>query len=459
MDTVVASFGSTESTALVEAVPAAIGDDIHALVRDLFPICRSLAGDGLRESLQVLRRRIDLTVHEVPTGTQVFDWVIPKEWKIRDAYIRNAAGERVVDFRVNNLHVMNYSVPVRANMDLAALRGHIFTLPDQPDVIPYRKSYFEEGWGFCMAHRALMALPDGRYDVVIDSSHDDGSLSYGEYLHRGDSESEVLLSSHICHPSLANDNCSGPALLAILAAQLAQRRTRYSYRFLWAPGTLGAIAWLARNQARVDRIRHGLVVACVGDGGGPTYKRSRRGDALVDRAAAHVLRHAAATSSVLPFSPVGYDERQYGSPGFNLPVGLFQRSLFGTFPEYHTSADDLDFVRPEHLASSYRMICGILDVLEQDHRPVSLVRHGEPMLSRHGLFARATQGGAGAPSNLTLLWTLNLADGTHSLLDIAERADLSFAAIASAARSLRDHGLLAPVATERDLPDAEASRS
>ncbi|ODT17245.1 MAG: peptidase M28 [Kaistia sp. SCN 65-12] len=440
---------------VAEAVPATVGADIHALVAELFPICRSIAGEGLRETLRVLRRRIDLTIHEVPTGTQVLDWVVPKEWTIRDGYIRNAAGERVVDFRVNNLHVMNYSVPIRAIMDLETLRRHVFTLPDQPDAIPYRKSYFEEGWGFCMTHRAWMAMPDGRYEVMIDSSHDDGSMSYGEYLHRGSSDAEVLLSSHICHPSLANDNCSGPALLALVAAQLAERRTRYSYRFLWAPGTLGAIAWLARNRSRVGRIRHGLVVACVGDGGGPTYKRSRRGNALVDRAAAHVLRHAAATSRVLDFSPVGYDERQFGSPGFDLPVGLFQRSLFGSFPEYHTSADDLDFVRAEHLASSYAMICAIIDVLEQDHRPVSLAMHGEPMLSRHGLYAQASRGGPGAPSNLAMLWTLNLADGRHSLLDIAERADLPFAAIASAARCLREHGLLAPVAPECDPPAPE----
>src|SRR5690606_13710146 len=232
----------------------------------------------------------------------------------------------------------------------------------------------------------------------------------GEYLHRGASEAEVLLSSHICHPSLANDNCSGPALLALLARQLSQRRTRYSYRFLLAPGTLGAIAWLDRNRARVDRIRHGLVVACVGDGGGPTYKKSRRGDATIDRASAHVLHHASATSQVLDFSPVGYDERQFCSPGFDLPVGLFQRSLFGSFPEYHTSADDLDFVRPEYLAASYRAICAILDVLEQDHRPHSLMTLGEPMLGRYGLYTLSSRGGPGAPSNLALLWTLNLAD-------------------------------------------------
>jgi aminopeptidase-like protein len=428
---------------LSETCPPTIGDDIYELVRELYPICRSIAGEGLRETLRRLRRYVDLTIHEVPTGTQVFDWVVPREWTIRDAYIRSASGERVVDFRDTNLHVMNYSVPVHAVMDLAELRPHIFTLPDQPDLIPYRKSYFEDSWGFCMAHRALAALPEGRYEVLIDAVHADGSMSYGEYLHRGASDDEVLLSSHICHPSLANDNCSGPALLALLARHLSRRRTRYSYRFLLGPGTLGAIAWLARNQSHTDRIRHGLVVACVGDGGGPTYKRSRRGDALIDRAAAHVLSHTAGNPRIVDFSPLGYDERQFCSPGFNLPVGLFQRSLHGSFPEYHTSADDLDFVRPKHLAESFRSICAIIDILEQDHRPRSLMMFGEPLLGRHGLFARVSQGGPGAASNAALLWTLNLADGNHTLLDIAQRAGLPFAEIASAVRSLRAHGLLA----------------
>jgi aminopeptidase-like protein len=445
-------FTQDDAATMAEAVPVNIGDEIYALVRALFPICRSIAGEGLRETLRVLRRHVNLVVHEVPTGTRVLDWEVPREWTIRDAYIRNEAGARVVDFRASNLHVMNYSVPVRAILDLASLRQHIFTLPEQPDVIPYRKSYFEAGWGFCMSHRALMSLPDGRYEVVIDASHDTGSLSYGEYLHRGVSDREILLSSHICHPSLANDNCSGPALLALLAAQLARRRTRYSYRFLLAPGTLGAISWLARNAAAVDRVRHGLVVACVGDGGGPTYKKSRRGNALIDRATAHVLRHASATARILEFSPVGYDERQFCSPGFDLPVGLFQRSLFGSFPEYHTSADNLDFVRPEHLAASYRMICGILDIFEQDHRPLSLAMQGEPMLARHGLYALTSRGGPGSQANLAMLWILNLADGRHSLLDMAERADLPFPAIASAATLLREHGLLAPFRPDDALP-------
>jgi aminopeptidase-like protein len=415
-----------------------IGEEIYALAAEIYPICRSITGDGVRTTLADLAKYIDLEVHEVPTGTRVFDWTIPREWTIRDAYIKNAAGEPVVDFRSCNLHVLSYSQPVHARLPLAALKEHVFTLPDQPQLIPYRTSYYAENWGFCMAHEQLEALPDGIYEVLIDTSLDDGSLSYGEYLHHGETDDEVLLSAHICHPSLANDNCSGVALLTLLAERLAPLNTRYSYRFVFAPGTIGAIAWLARNEHRVDRIRHGLVVSCVGDGGGPTYKRSRQGDALIDRAMAHVLRHAVTSPAILDFFPYGYDERQYCSPGFNLPVGLFQRSQFATFSEYHTSADNLDFIRPEHLAASYRMVVSGLSILENDWRPTSINPKCEPQLGRHGL------GGSkdGLAKSMALLWVLNLADGRHSLLDIAERANLPFAVIAETARLLRDRGLL-----------------
>ena len=420
----------------------AIGDRIYALAAGIFPICRSITGDGVRRTLAHLARHLPLEVHEVPTGTQVFDWSIPPEWTIRDAYIKNAAGERIVDFRTSNLHVLGYSRPVHAKLPLEALKQHVFTLPDQPDLIPYRTSYYAERWGFCMAHRQLAALPDGVYEVLIDASLEDGSLTYGEYLHRGETAEEVLLSAHVCHPSLANDNCSGLALLTHLAAGLTPLRTRYSYRFLFAPGTIGALAWLARNEHRVARIRHGLVVSCVGDGGGPTYKKSRRGDAFIDRAMAHVLQHAAPAPTILDFFPYGYDERQYCSPGFDLPVGLFQRSQFGTFPEYHTSADNLDFIRPEHLASSYRMIAALLEVLEHDWRPLSTAPKGEAQLGRRGLYSALGGDPEAAAKSMAFLWILNLSDGRHSLLDIAERAKLPFGAVADAARLLEESGLL-----------------
>jgi aminopeptidase-like protein len=424
---------------------AKIGEDIHALAAAIFPICRSITGNGVRETLAELARHVDLTVHEVPTGTPVFDWTIPREWNIGDAYIANAAGERVVDFRRSNLHVLNYSVPVRGRFTLAELKPHIFTLPDQPDLIPYRTSYYAERWGFCMEHRRFETLADETYEVVIDSSLTDGALTYGEYLHRGETEDEFLLSAHICHPSLANDNCSGLALLTHLAAHLSREKTRYSYRFLFAPGTIGAIAWLARNKERAGRIKHGLVLSCVGDGGGPLYKRSRQGNAGIDRAMAHVLHHAAPHASLIDFFPYGYDERQFCSPGFDLPVGLFQRSQFGTFPEYHTSGDDLSFITPEHLAGSWRLITGVIDVVENDRTFRNTTPFGEPQLGKRGLYA-AIGGDKDAPAkNMAMLWTLNLSDGRHTLLDIAERAGLPFATVAETAWLLHEHGLLAPV--------------
>ncbi len=268
---------------------AGLGQAMYSFASELFPICRSITGNGVRESLRLVARRVPLDVHEVPSGTQVFDWTVPREWNIRDAFIRDARGNKVVDFSRSNLHVVSYSTPVRRRMSLSELKPHVHTLPDQPDLIPYRTSYYAESWGFCMSHRQLQDLRDETYEVVIDSTLEDGSLTYGEYLHQGESEDEVLLSAHVCHPSLANDNCSGLALLAYLAERIIRLKTRYSYRFLFAPGTIGAITWLARNEGKVSRIKHGLVVSCVGDGGGPTYKRSRRGDTEIDRAMAHVL--------------------------------------------------------------------------------------------------------------------------------------------------------------------------
>jgi aminopeptidase-like protein len=422
-----------------------IAEEIYALAAAIYPICRSITGDGVRQTLDHLARRVDLEVHEVPTGTQVFDWTIPREWSIRDAYIKNAAGERIVDFRKCNLHVLNYSGPVHAQLPLEELKKHVFTLPDQPDLIPYRTSYYAENWGFCMAHRELAALPDGIYEVAIDAGLEDGSLTYGEYLHRGETEAEFLFSAHVCHPSLANDNCSGLALLTVLAERLAPLKTRYSYRFVFAPGTIGAIAWLARNEHRVARIRHGLVVSCLGDGGGPTYKKSRRGDAFIDRAMTHVLRDMASAPAIIDFFPYGYDERQYCSPGFDLPVGLLQRSQFGTFPEYHTSADNLDFIRPEHLAESYRMITAAIDIVENDWRPLSTTPKCEPQLGRRGLYAALGGDKDGAAKSMAFLWILNLADGRHSLLDMAERANLPFGVVADAARLLQESGLLVDV--------------
>ena len=420
-----------------------IGEEIFAFVAEIYPICRSITGRGVRETLRAIGAHIKLEVHEVPTGTAVFDWVIPREWNIREAHISNERGEKVLDFAQSNLHVMSYSVPVQQRISLAQLKQHVYTLPDQPDLVPYRTSYYAEDWAFCMPHRLLESLRDETYEVFIDSSLTDGYLTYGEYLHHGETEEEFLLSAHVCHPSLANDNCSGVALLTHLAKRMAGLRTRYSYRFLFAPGTIGAITWLARNEEHSQRIKHGLIISMVGDGGGPTYKKSRRGSTTIDRAVVHTIRHSGLTPTVLDFSPYGYDERQYCSPGFNLPVGLFQRSKFGEIPEYHTSADNLDFIAPNHLALSYRLIAETLDVVENDAVYCSTMPKCEPQLGRRGLYGMVGGDKNAAAANMAMLWILNLSDGMHSLLDIAERANLPFAVIRRTAQLLQHNGLLA----------------
>jgi len=419
-----------------------IGDQIYEIASEIYPICRSITGDGVRKTLSLLKEHVDLKVAEVPTGTRAFDWTVPREWNIRDAFVKNTDGERVIDVRKSNLHVLSYSTPIHAEMSLEELRPHLFTIPDQPDVIPYRTSYYSPNWGFCLSHNQMLQLQEGRYEVCVDSTLEDGHLTYGEFFLPGESEQEVLLTAHICHPSLANDNCSGLATLTQLAKRISLQKPRYSYRFLFAPGTIGAITWLGRNEDKVGNIKHGLVVSCLGDGGGPTYKKSRRGNAVIDRAASHVLKHATTAPNILDFSPYGYDERQYCSPGFDLPVGLLQRSQFGCFPEYHTSADNLSFIEPLHLASSYGLIVSVLDVLERNWRPVSTNPKCEPQLGRRGLY-QSVGGYKHTPeSTMAMLWVMNLADGRYSLLDMAERANVPFELIADAAELLHEGGLL-----------------
>jgi aminopeptidase-like protein len=424
-----------------QLLAADAGDEIFAFAARIFPICRSITGDGVRKTLREIGAHLALEVREVPTGTEVFDWTIPREWNIRDAYIKNGAGEKIIDFAQSNLHVMSYSVPVRKRVSLPELKEHVRTLPEQPDLIPYRTSYYADDWAFCMTHRQFEGLGEDAYDVVIDSSLKSGSLTYAEYLHKGETDEEFLLSAHVCHPSLANDNCSGVALLTHLARRMAGLRTRYSYRFLFAPGTIGAIAWLAANEAASGRIKHGLIVSMVGDVGGPTYKKSRRGDALIDRAMQHVLRHSGLKPTVEDFSPYGYDERQYCSPGFNLPVGLFQRSKYGTISQYHTSGDNLAFIKPEHLLESYSAIVKAIGVIENNAVYRNMAPKCEPQLGRRGLYSRV--GGKNiAAENMAMLWVLNLSDGDHSLLDIAERSKLPFKIVLGAARLLEARGLL-----------------
>jgi aminopeptidase-like protein len=418
-----------------------IGQELHRFAADLYPICRSITGEGMRRTLALIQSRIPLQIVEVPTGTTVFDWSIPKEWNIRDAYIKGPDGNRVVDFLRCSLHVLNYSTPMHAIMPLSILKPHLFTLPEHPDWIPYRTSYYQENWGFCLSHNQMLALEDGDYEVCIDSSLKDGHLTYGECYIRGRSTDEVLISCHACHPSLANDNLSGLSVAVFLAQLLSGQNLHYSYRFLFIPGTIGAITWLAQNRETVGRIRHGLVLTCIGDAGGFHYKKSRRGNAEIDQAVAHVLRHYSDSPKILDFSPYGYDERQYCSPGFNLPIGCLMRSVWGTFPEYHTSADNLNFIQPPQLAASLHVCAAILDVLENNRRYCNQSPYCEPQLGRRNLYRSTGEDTVGVDISARL-WVLNLSDGEHSLLDIAERSGMPFSAISDAAELLYQSGLL-----------------
>ena len=429
-----------------------IGAQLHELISELYPISRSLTGDGVRETLRRLGELIPLEVHEVPSGTPAFDWTIPKEWNIRDAYIEDPSGRRVVSFADSNLHVMGYSVPVRRRMPLEELREHLFTLPEHPEWIPYRTSYYEENWGFCLAHAQLERLPQGDYEVCIDSTLGDGYLSYGECVLAGQQPDEILISAHVCHPSLCNDNLSGVAIASLLARALSSIEHRYTYRFLFVPGTIGSITWLSRNEETAALIKHGLVLTCAGDEGSSTYKRSRRGDAEIDQAMEYVLASSGQPFAIEDFSPWGYDERQYCSPGFNLPVGCLMRTPHGRFPEYHTSADGLELVTPRALADTFGKCLATFELLERNGVYVTLNPKCEPQLGKRGLYGAI----GGEPdkrlAQMAILWVLNLSDGGHSLLDIALRSGLPFDTIASAASRLLEHELLrrleAPLRTQ-----------
>ena len=426
-----------------------IGEETHRFIAELFPICRSITGDGVRETLRIVGSQIPLEIHEVPTGTQVFDWTIPKEWNIKDAYIKNSRGDRVVVFRQSNLHVLSYSVPVRARMSLEELKMHIHTLPDRPDWIPYRTSYYQEQWGFCLSQNQLSGMADEEYEVCIDSTLKPGHLTYGEFVIKGVTTDEILLSCHVCHPSLCNDNLSGVALLAFLAKHLRPLSLRYTYRFLFIPGTIGSIAWLCLNEGKTERIKHGLVAACLGDAGISTYKKSRRGNAEIDQAVAHVLKTSGKEYQIIDFFPYGYDERQYCSPGFNLPVGCLMRTPHGKYPEYHTSADNLEFVGPEGLEDSFMNYLRVIHVLEHNRTYVNRLPKCEPQLGKRGLYATVGGSADAATRQQAMLWVLNGSDGDHTLLDIAERSGMRFEILQEAAELLSGHGLLEMRAEDR----------
>ena len=419
----------------------AVARRIWPFMEELYPICRSITGDGVRQTLALISARAPLVLSEVPSGTPVFDWEVPREWNIREAWIEDPAGHRVVDLRNHTLHLMSYSVPVNRTLSLAELRPHLHSLPDHPDWIPYRTSYYREDWGFCLTHRALESLVEGLYKVRIDSSLTQGSLTYGECVIQGESDDEFLIFTHICHPSLCNDNLTGMALAAALAVELRASHPRLTFRFVFGPGTIGSIVWLAQNEANIGRVRHGLVLGLLGDSGPLTYKRSRRGSADIDRIAGHVLAGISASSRCIDFSPYGYDERQLCSPGFNLPVGRLTRTPNGEYPEYHSSADNFSIVSESALAESLLACATIMRLADRNESYLNLSPKCEPRLGKRGLF-RPTGGTEPDAFEHALLWVLNQSDGSSSLLDIAERSRLPFDTIAGAADALLEVNLL-----------------
>ena len=422
--------------------PGVVGEQLHAGVRELYPLCRSITGDGLRASLHYLKRWVPLVMHEVPSGTRVFDWVVPREWNLRGARLLGPGGEVIVDAARLNLHVLNYSVPFRGKVSLEELQAHLHSLPKAPELVPYRTSYYREDWGFCLSHTLRSRLAPGEYQVEIDTTLTDGSLTYGELVLPGAEEREVLVSTHCCHPSLANDNCAGMVMCAELARLLSGMTRRYTYRFLFVPGTIGAITWLALNEKSADRIAHGLVAACAGDRGQLTYKRSRRGEAEIDRAAVLMLRDSGEEHQVRPFTPYGYDERQYNSPGFNLPVGSLTRTPYGEYPEYHTSADDPSLVKADRLVDTLRRYLEIFEVLEGNVGYRNLQPKCEPQLGKRGLYGSVGGQSHAVAGQMAMLWVLNQSDGSRSLLDIAERSGVPFPELTRASRALERAGLL-----------------
>jgi aminopeptidase-like protein len=432
-----------------------IGVEIYDLIKELYPICRSITGNGVRDTLKIIKQHIPLEIFEIPTGTKVFDWEIPKEWNINDAYIKNSKGEKIIDFKKSNLHVLNYSIPIHKKISLLQLKEHIFTLPDYPDWIPYRTSYYKENWGFCMTHNQFQNLKDEEYEVCIDSSLTNGNLTYGEIFLEGEKKEEVLFTCYVCHPSMCNDNLSGVALLTYLAKKLTKIKRNLSYRFLFIPETIGAITWLSKNEDKVRNIKHGLVATCLGDSGKMTYKRSRDGHNIIDKIVAKVLTESKEPFEISDFFPTGSDERQFCSPGFNLPIGSLMRTIYDKFAEYHTSADDLVYVNSESLKNSFEKYLKIVKLLEnfqereklkmiETHEEaiknkleneifyVSLNPKCEPQLGRRGIYNMIGAQKNNIHNMMPIFWVLNLSDGRNSVSDIVKRSNLDIQDIKNA---------------------------
>ena len=420
---------------------------MYELASRLFPLCRSLTGNGVRETLSILAESVPVEVHEVESGTEALDWTVPDEWNIRDAYVADENGRRIIDFQENNLHVLGYSVPFDGMLTLEELKPHLFSLPDQPVAIPYLTSYYEPRWGFCLPHRKLEALEPGTYHVKIASTLKPGAMSYAELLLPGETSKEVLLSTYVCHPSMANDNLSGVVVTLFLAKYLAGKaKRRHTYRVLFLPETLGPIAYLSRHKkAMVDDTVAGFVVTCVGDPGPFTYLQSRREETLADRAAEHVLRQSGQDFSILDYTHRQSDERQYCSPGIDLPVGSVMRTRYGSYPEYHTSLDNLDFITADALQGSLEMYRTIIEAIEANRTYQATVTGGEPQLGRRGLYP--TIGGRKDTTAETedLMALLSYCDGQNDLIAIANKHRKPIQTYFTAVEALLQNNLIRPL--------------
>jgi aminopeptidase-like protein len=433
------------------------GEKLYSLMVKLYPICRSITGDGVRDTLEIIKEIIPIEIKEVPTGKKVFDWTVPKEWNIKDAFIKNSSGEKIVDFKKSNLHVLNYSHPVHIKIRLDELKDHLYSLSDYPDWVPYLTSYYQENWGFCITDKQLKSLDDDVYEVFIGAELKDGFLTYGEFFIKGKADEEVLFSTYLCHPSLCNDNLSGVVLTTFLGKYLKNKDLKYSYRFLFIPETIGAITWLSLNEKNVSKIKYGLVVTCVGDPGKLTYKKTRDGDHVIDEIVERVLVESGCEYVILDFFPEGSDERQYCSPGFNLPIGSLMRTPYGRFPEYHTSADNLDFVKPEFLGDTFDKYLKVVGLIEETDISVvgkkrdskkkkdayiNLNPKCEPQLGKIGLYKLIGSSKDKDVEKSAMLWILNLSDGTNTLQDISDRSGLGFEIVKKVADRLLEKGLL-----------------
>ena len=400
------------------------GATMHGWASDLFPICRSITGPGVRETLAYLAHLMPaLKLHEVPSGTRVFDWLIPDEWNIRDAYVTDSSGQRVIDFKQNNLHVMGYSQPINTTMSRRELEPHLYSLPDQPNAIPYVTSYYSPAWAFCIAQEHRDRLGDGPFTVVIDSELQPGFLTYADLVIPGETDEEVLLSTYVCHPSMANNELSGPVVATMLARWLDSLPSRrYTYRFVFAPETIGPITYLSQHLDHLrSQVKAGWVLTCLGDDRAYSYLPSRLSGTLADRISSLVLRECGSDYTEYSFLERGSDERQWCSPGADLPVCSVMRSKYGTYPEYHTSLDDLSLITPAGLQGGFDVMRRCLEMLEVNHRWLT-VMPGEPQLGARGLYPAVSSKG-GARSVRTMMNALAYCDGDHDVVDLCEIVD------------------------------------